>query len=59
MARTGDKKVFCVLEFAKTESKVMVQQRLLAKYHTEPPMDKTTHECNQKFQQSGRLCAAK
>jgi hypothetical protein len=22
-------------------------------------MDKTTHECNQKFQQSGRLCAAK
>jgi hypothetical protein len=30
----------CALEFAKTESSVMVQRRIWTKYHTEPHMDK-------------------
>jgi hypothetical protein len=44
VVRTGDKKAFCVLEFAKTESIVTVQLRFRTKYHTEPPMDKTIRE---------------
>jgi hypothetical protein len=59
MARTGDKKAFCVLEFAKTESIVMLQQRFQTKYHTEPPTDKTIRERYKKFQQGGGLCTAK
>jgi hypothetical protein len=59
MARTGVKKAFCVLEFAKTESVVMVQWMFQTKYHTEPHMDKTVHEWYKKFQQSGCLSAAK
>jgi hypothetical protein len=42
MMRTGDKKTSSVLDFAKTESTVTVQWRFWTKYHTEPPMDKTT-----------------
>ena len=59
MVWTGNKKAFCVLEFAKTESIAMVQQRFQTMYHTEPPMDKTICEWYKKFQQSGCLCAAK
>jgi hypothetical protein len=54
-----NKKAFCVLEFAKTESVVTVQRRFLIMYHTEPPTDKTIREWYMKFQQSGCLCAAK
>jgi hypothetical protein len=51
--------VFCVLEFAKTESIVTVQRRFRTKYHTKPPMDKTVCEWYTIFQQSGCLCAVK
>ena len=59
MAWTGNKKAFCVLEFAKTELIVTVQRRFRTMYHTEPPTDKTIREWYMKFQQSGCLCAAK
>jgi hypothetical protein len=59
MAWTGNKKAFCVLEFAKTESSVMVQQRFRTKYHTEPSADKPIHEWYMKFQQSGCPCTVK
>ena len=59
MAWTGNKKAFCVLEFAKTESIVMVQRRFRTVYDTEPPTDKATREWYTKFQQSVCLCAAK
>ena len=59
MAWTGSKKAFCVFEFAKTESIVMVQWRLETMYHTEPPMDKIIREWCMKFQQSGCVCAVK
>jgi hypothetical protein len=59
MAWTGNKKAFCVLEFAKTESIVTVQRRFRTMYHTEPPTDKTIREWYMKFQQSGCLYAAK
>ena len=39
-----NKKAFCVLEFAKTESTVTVQRRFRIMYHTEPPTDKTIRE---------------
>ena len=39
-----NKKAFCVLEFAKTESIVIVQWRFPIMYHTEPPTDKTIRE---------------
>ena len=41
MAFTVNKKAFCVLEFAKTESIVTVQRKFRIMYHTEPPTDKT------------------
>ena len=44
MAFTVNKKAFCVLEFAKTESIVTVQRRFRIMYHTEPPTDKTIRE---------------
>jgi hypothetical protein len=59
MARIGDKKAFCVLEFAQTESFVMMQQRFWTKYHAQPPADKTICDWYMKFQQSGCLCSAK
>ena len=37
MAFTVNKKEFCALEFAKTESIVTVQRRFRIVYHTEPP----------------------
>ena len=59
MAWTGNKKAFCVLEFAETESIVTVQRRFRTMYHTEPPTDKTILEWYMELQQSGCLCAAK
>ena len=44
MAFTVNKKAFCVLEFAKTESNVTVQRRFRIMYHTEPLTDKTIPE---------------
>jgi len=54
-----NKKAFCGMEFAKTESIVTVQQRFRTMYRTELPTDKTIREWYMKFQQSGCLCAAK
>ena len=59
MACTVNKKAFCVLDFAKTESVVTVQRRFRTMYRTEPPTDKTIREWYMKFQQSGCPCAAK
>jgi hypothetical protein len=59
MAWTGDKKSFCVLEFAKTESIVPVQLWFRIMYHTESPTDKTIREWYMKFQQSACVCAVK
>jgi hypothetical protein len=44
MAQTGNKEAFSVLEFAKIESIVTVQQRFWITYHTETPTDKTIRE---------------
>ena len=54
-----NKKAFCVLEFAKTESIVTVRRRFETMYRTEPPTDKTIREWYMRYQQSGCLCAAK
>jgi hypothetical protein len=50
MAWTGNKKAFCVLEFAKTEWIVTVQQWFWTTYNTQSPMDKTIRERYMKFQ---------
>ena len=54
MAFTVNKKAFCVLEFAKTESVVTVQRRFRIMYHTEPPTDKTIREW---YMNSSRVAA--
>ena len=59
MAFIVNKKAFCVLKFAKTESILTVQRRFRIMYHTEPPTDKTIREWYTKVQQSSCLCAAK
>jgi hypothetical protein len=59
MAWAGDKKAFCVQEFAKTESIVTVQRRFRTTYHTEPPTDKTIRAWYNTFRQRGCLCVEK
>ena len=54
MAFTVNKKAFCVLEFAKTESTVTVRRRFQIMYHTEPPTDKTIREW---YMNSSRVAA--
>ena len=54
MAFTVNMKVFCVLEFAKTESIVTVQRRFRIMYRTEPPTDKTIREW---YMNSSRVAA--
>ena len=54
MAWTGNKKAFCVLEFARTESIVTVLRRFRTMYHVEPPTDKTIREW---YMTSSRLAA--
>jgi len=54
MAFTVNKKAFCVLEFAKTECIVTVQQGFRIMYHTEPPTDKTIREW---YMNSSRVAA--
>ena len=49
-----NKKAFCVLEFAKTESIVTVQRRFRIMYHIEPPTDKTIREW---YMNSSRVAA--
>jgi hypothetical protein len=44
MAWTGNKKAFCVLQFAKNESILTVQQTFRTVYRTEPPTDKTIRQ---------------
>ena len=54
MAFTVNKKAFCVLEFAKTESIVTVQRGFRIMYHTEPPTDETIREW---YMNSSRVAA--
>ena len=54
MAFTVNKKAFCVLEFAKTESIVTVQRGFRIMHHTEPPTDKTIREW---YMNSSRVAA--
>ena len=54
MAFTVNKKAFCVLEFAKTESIVTVQRSFRIMYHTELPTDKTILEW---YMNSSRVAA--
>ena len=54
MAFTVNKKALCVLEFAKTESIVIVQRRFRIMCHTEPPTDKTIREW---YMNSSRVAA--
>ena len=54
MAFTVNKKAFCVLEFAKTESIVTAQRRFRIMYHTERPTDKTVREW---YMNSSRVAA--
>ena len=54
MAFTVNRKAFCVLEFAKTESVVTVQRRFRIMYHTEQPKDKTIREW---YMNSSRVAA--
>ena len=54
MAFTVNKKAFCVLEFAKTESIATAQRRFRIMYHTETPTDKTIREW---YMNSSRVAA--
>ena len=59
MAFTGAEKAFCVLQFAKCESIVMVQRRFWTQYHKDPPIEKPIHTWYNNFEQTGSLSAGK
>ena len=59
MAFTGVEKAFCVLQFAKCESIVMVQRRFRTQYHYDPPTDKPIPTWYINFEQTGSLSAGK
>jgi hypothetical protein len=51
--------LFCVLQFAKTQSIVTVQRGFRTKYLTEPLRDKTVRDWYRKLEETGCLCVAK
>ena len=55
MAFTGAEKAFCVLQFAKCESIVMVQCRFHTQYRKDPPTDKPIRMWFNNFEQTGSL----
>ena len=59
MVVTGAEKEFCVLQFAKCESIVMVQRRFHTQYHKDPPTDKPIRTWYNNFEQTGGLSAGK
>jgi hypothetical protein len=59
MAFSGEQKVFCVLQFPKTQSIVTVQRGFRTQYRTEPPTDKTVRDWYRKCEETGCLCVAK
>ena len=56
---TGVEKEFCVLQFAKCESIVMVQRQFRTQYHKDPPTDKPIRTGYNNFEQTGSLSAGK
>ena len=52
-------KAFCVLQFAKCKSIVMVQCRFRTEYHKNLPTDKPIHTWYNNFEQTGSLSAGK
>ena len=59
MAFTGAEKAFCVLQFAKCESIVIVQRRFRTQYHKDPPTDKQIRTWYNNFEHTGSLSAGK
>ena len=59
MAFSGAEKAFCVLQFAKSKSIVMVQRRFRTQYHKDPPTDKPIHTWYNNFEQIGSFSAGK
>ena len=59
MAFTGAEKAFCVLQFAKCKSIVMVERRFRTQYHKDPPTDKPIRTWYNNFEQTGSLSAGK
>ena len=59
MACTGVEKAFCVLQFAKCESIVMVQCQFRTQYHKDQPTDKPICIWYNNFEQTGSLSAGK
>ena len=52
-------KTFCVLEFAKTNSVVMVQRAFRRRFDINPPSPKNIRRWFRQFQESGCLCKGK
>lgn len=56
---TVQHKVFCVLEFAKSESQVTVQRAFRLKFGIEPPTRKSISRWFTQFKQTGSVCKGK
>ena len=55
MAFTGAEKSFCVPQFAKCESMVIIQCRFRTQHHKDPPTDKPTRTWYNNFKHTGSL----
>jgi hypothetical protein len=56
---TKEQKVFCVLQFAKTESVVTVTRAFRIKFGCDPPGDNNIRRWYHQFQDTGCLCKDK
>ena len=56
---TPQQKAFCVIEFAKSNSVIMVQRAFRKEFKTKPPSSKTVRRWCKKFKDTGCLCKGK
>ena len=59
MAFTGAEKAFCVRQFVKCESTVMVQRRFRTQCNKDPPTGKPIRTWYNNFEQTGSLSVGK
>ena len=59
MALIKPEKAFCILEFARSESAVIVQKAFRVKYHKDPPVYNRIKKWYSKFEEDDCLCDVK
>lgn len=56
---TSERKAFCVLQFAKSDSVIAVQRAFRLKFKCDPPCDRNIRRWYRQFETTGCLCKGK